>query len=93
MNDDEQTKQLLADFRRLMQDLSQFLESAEAASKKREAMVNKLKEDHDAGKISWEHFDEMIEAAIQDEELQVTQIGQLRDELFKIKQLATENEP
>jgi hypothetical protein len=87
MNEKEdQAKQLLADVERLMEDLSQFLKSVEAASEQRAAMVNKLKEDHEAAKISWEHFEEIIEAAIEEEEQAVAQIEQLRDEVLKIQQ-------
>ena len=62
------------------------LKSVEAASERRQAMVNKLEGDHKAGRISWEHFEEIIEAAIEEEEQAVAQIEQLRDEVLKIQQ-------
>ena len=93
MNEKEdQAKQLLADVERLMEDLSQFLKSVEAASERRQAMVNKLKGDHKAGKISWEHFEEMMEAAIEEEQQAGTKIEQLRDEVLKIQQACQQHE-
>jgi hypothetical protein len=66
MYDEEQIKQLLARGTEL---LDGFMESMIWASNQREAIINKLREDHHAGKISWEHFEEMMEAVIEEEKL------------------------
>jgi hypothetical protein len=85
LNEEEQAEQFLADFKRAQEHLSRFFKSAEAERDKRVALVNKLVEDHNAGKISWEHFDEMMEAAIEEERHLLTTNEELMSKLSEFE--------
>jgi hypothetical protein len=62
----------------LTKGLAHLLDWQEATTQERKALADKLERDHNAGKISWEHFDEMMEAVIADEEQALTRNQQFR---------------
>jgi hypothetical protein len=85
MNEQEQA--LSVQFEQPSKNLEEFLKSSEGKSNQRNELVHKLASDHRQGKISYAHFAEMIEAAIEEEKVLLSWLGRIREEWCEIQQL------